>query len=63
MMCLRTILKNVNSPLTTQRTGPKISSLYAFMSVDMLVMMVGPTKFPLGYFSTVGLRPSKYNYE
>ena len=55
--------------MTTQRTGPKISSVYAFMLGSMPtvklyweinsggncspVMIVGPTKLPSGYSGTV----------
>ena len=62
-LTLTSIASSRVSTEMTQRTGPKISVLYAFMPVFMSAMMVGPKKLPFGYFSTVTLRPSSCNDE
>jgi hypothetical protein len=46
----------------TQIDGPKISSLYAVISVRKLVIIVGPMKFPFSYPGTLGFLPSRSNF-
>ena len=58
LLLISSIASSRVSTLMTHSTGPKISSLYAVMSRFMLVMIVGPTKLPLGYFSTLQSLPS-----
>ena len=46
---------------TTFNTGPKISSLYPVISVETSII-VGPMKFPFGYFGCLNPLPSNKNF-